>query len=113
VIPLADLDADEDAVLLGWVREIVAADGIASAEEQVRVLELRRALGDARVDRAIESAKVRFPDRRSLRAAAARVTRPAARTAILGFLRRLAASDSVTPREEQPLRWLAATWGLE
>jgi hypothetical protein len=110
---LRELTVDEDVVLLGWAREIVAADGTTSAPEQVRLLQLRKDLGDERVDRAIEAARLWFPDRASLRTAAARVTRPAARAAIYAFLRRLAAADSVSPREEQPLRWLAATWGLE
>lgn len=110
---LADLTRDEDAVLLGWAREIVQADGTTSAPEQVRLLQLRAELGDERVDRATEAARLRFPDRASLRAAAARVTRPSARAAIYAYLHRLAVSDSMSPREEQPLRWLAATWGLE
>jgi hypothetical protein len=110
---LTHLTPDEDAVLLGWMREIVQTDGEYTDAEREEVVKLRAHLGAERFDRAIVEANERFPDRHALKDGAKTVTRPEARASIYAFLRELAASDEVTADEEKPLKWLASWWDLK
>ena len=109
---LRDLTPDEDAVLLGFMREIITADGEYSGPERAQVLALESALGKDRVGRAMADAKKRFPSRKELKDAAKLVTRPEARTAIFAFLEKVAKSDILTSEEDQPLKWLASWWDI-
>jgi hypothetical protein len=109
---LSHLTPDEDAVLLGWMREIVQTDGEYTDAEREEVVKLRLLLGNERFDRAIVAANERFEDRAALKEGAKAITRPEARRAIYDFLRTLAESDEITAEEEKPLRWLASWWDL-
>lgn len=109
---LKDLSPDEDVLLAGFLREIIQADGDYSAAEQVHVKRLRDTLGEARFDRAIASATTRFTSRAALKDAAKAITRTESQLTIFAFLETVAVSDSVTPEEDRPLRWLASWWQI-
>lgn len=107
---LRELTADEDVVLLGFLDEIVSADGEYSKEEHKHVAALEATLGKPRVEAALAAVNARMKSRADLEKAARGVTRVEARNAILGFLEAVAASDGLAPSEEDPLKWLAAAW---
>lgn len=109
---LVDLTNDEEAVLLGWMREIIQTDGEYSDEERAEVIELRKRLGAERFDRAIVAANERFDGRAALKEAAKAITRQQARQAIYDFLEQLAGADELTADEEKPLKWLASWWAI-
>lgn len=109
---LADLTTDEEAVLLGWMREIIQTDGEYSDEERAEVIQLRTHLGAERFDRAIVAANERFENRAALKDGAKALTRQEARQAIYDFLKELAGSDELTADEEKPLKWLASWWAI-
>lgn len=109
---LTHLTTDEDAVLLGWMREIIQTDGEYSDEERAEVIELRKHLGAERFDRAIVAANERFEDRAALKDGAKAIERQEARQAIYDFLEQLAGSDELTADEEKPLKWLASWWSI-
>jgi hypothetical protein len=109
---LRELTPEEDAVLLGFMREIITADGQYSGPERAQVLALESALGKDRVGRAMADAQQRFPTRTDLKEAAKLVTRVEARQTIFAFLEKVAKSDILTGEEDQPLKWLASWWDI-
>ena len=109
---LAHLTTDEEAVLLGWMREIIQTDGEYSDAERSEVIQLRTHLGAERFDRAIVTANERFENRAALKDGAKAITRQEARQAIYDFLKELAGSDELTADEEKPLKWLASWWAI-
>jgi len=110
---LADLTTDEEAVLLGWMREIIQTDGEYTAEERAEVIHLRTHLGAERFDRAIVTANERFENRAALKEGAKGIKRQEARQAIYDFLKQLVGTDELTADEEKPLKWLASWWSIQ
>src|SRR5688572_13769468 len=110
---LRELNPDEDTVLLGFLDEIISADGEYSASEKQHFAGLETALSPERVATAIAEVNRKFPNRALLEGAAKEVTRPEARQAILGFLQKVAKSDDLSGNEDEALRWLAKAWKLE
>jgi hypothetical protein len=109
---LRDLTADEDIVLLGFLDEIISADGEYSDSEKAKFAALEAVIGKERVEKAIAEVNRRFPTRQLLEEAAKTLSRPEARHAILDFLEGMAESDQVTDREDDALGWLASTWSI-
>lgn len=110
---LTDLNADEDVVLLGLLREVVQADGQYTDAERSKVDALRESLGPDRFDHAMLDAKRRFTTRDAMKAAAKEVTRAEVRAVIYATLLEVARADGVSRPEEKPLAWLASWWGIK
>jgi len=103
---LRDLTPDEDAVLLGFLDEVVSSDGEYSDSERAHTTRLETAIGKERVAAAIADVNRRFPSRGPLEMAAKGVSRPEAREAIYKFLEKIAA------KTDPSLVWLATTWSI-
>lgn len=110
---LSELNPDEDALLLGWMRVIIQADGEYSGEEREEVRALREVLGDERFDAAVATAKTRFPTTAALKSASKDRMRESAQRAIYSYLSELADVDDAVDAEERPLKWLASWWELK
>ncbi len=109
-LTLAELTADEQAVFMGLLREVVQADGAYSDEEKALVGEIETELGGDAFVTAMAAAKERFTSREALATAAKAVERTEARSLILSRLIHMAAADGVDEEEEKPLKWLARVW---
>src|SRR5688500_19676479 len=101
---LRDLTPDEDIVLLGFLDEIISADGEYTDSEKAKFTALEAAIGKDRVEKAIAEVNRRFPTRALLEGAAKAVDRHDARHAILDFLETMAESDAVSAGEDEALR---------
>jgi len=109
---LSELNHDETLVLLGFMRVIIQADGEFTESERVHVANVRTALGVERFQTAMQEATQRFDTNDALKEATRAIERPEAREAIHTLLVDVAESDSVTPDEEKPLRWIESWWSL-
>jgi tellurite resistance protein len=110
-LKLDDLDANEAACLLGFLREVVQADGEYSVEEQAKMAEVRAAMGSSKFDTAVADAKA-FKSRVELQEAAKQVTRTAAQQLIVDTLIKVAAVDGIEEDETRPMKWLVKHWGV-
>jgi uncharacterized tellurite resistance protein B-like protein len=108
---LDGLDANEAACFMGFLREVVQADGEYSVEEQAKMAELRKEMGGEKFDRAIADAKA-FKSRAELQACAKAVSRVDAQKLILNTLVRVAAVDGIEEDETRPMKWLVKQWGV-
>lgn len=110
---LHDLTTEEEICLMGLLREVIQADDDYSEPERVQVLEIRKALGEDRFNRAIDEAKQRYAgSRQALKEHVKTITRPDARAVIYATLQKVAASDGMIEGEAKPLDWLASWWDL-
>ncbi|MCS6797637.1 MAG: hypothetical protein NZ898_03745 [Myxococcota bacterium] len=109
---LSSLSEDDDALLLGLLRELVQADGRLSDAERAHLAKVRSAMGDDRFVRAMQAASSRFGTREALKQAARALTDEKRQRAIFDVVRTVAASDGLTDEEQAPLRWLASWWGI-
>jgi hypothetical protein len=107
---LKDLTTDEEIVLVGFLREIVIADGDYTEEESDEIRRVRDKMGPERFDAAIAHVRERAADRHALKELAKTVERKDARKLILDTLIHLSAVDGVDGAEERPLRWLVSYW---
>lgn len=107
---LKDLTSDEEIVLVGFLREIVMADGMYTEEESDEIRRVREKMGAERFDTAITHVRERAPNRDALKELAKTVDRKDARKLILDTLIHLSAIDGVDEAEEKPLRWLVSYW---
>ncbi len=108
---LDDLNANEAACLLGFLREVVQADGEYSVEEQGKMAELRAEMGSESFDRAVTDAKA-FASRADLQEAAKKVEREDAQKLIVNTLIKVAVIDGLDEDETRPMRWLVKQWGV-
>lgn len=109
---LSQLTHDEVFVLVGFMRVVIQADGEFSTAEREHVAIVRTALGTDRFTQAMLEATEAFSDNDALKRATKAITRPEARRAIHDVLVKVAESDSMTPEEEKPLRWIESWWDL-
>lgn len=109
---LSELSHDETLVLVGFMRVVIQADGDFSDAEREHVARVRTALGMERFHAAMLEAQTSFTSNDALKVAAKAVTRAEARRIIHAVLVDVAESDSVTPEEEKPLRWLESWWEI-
>ena len=107
---LNELNHEETVVLLGFMRVIIQADGEFTENERGHVARLREALGAERFQVAMHEASQWDND--ALKTATQAIERAEARKIIHALLVEVAESDSVTPEEEKPLRWLESWWTL-
>jgi uncharacterized tellurite resistance protein B-like protein len=108
---LDGLDSNEAACLLGFLREVVQADGEYSVEEQAKMGEVRASMGPSKFDAAVAAAKA-FKSRVELQEAAKLVTRVPAQQLIVDTLIKVAAVDGIEEDETRPMKWLVKHWGV-
>ncbi|MCB9616268.1 MAG: hypothetical protein H6722_27855 [Sandaracinus sp.] len=108
---LDGLNANEAACFLGFLREVVQADGEYSVEEQEKMAELRAEMGKEKFDQAIADAKA-FKSRADLQDAAMKVERESAQKLIVDTLIKVAAVDGIAQDETRPMKWLVKHWGV-
>lgn len=108
-----DLAPDERIALGGLLRLVIRSDGdfTEAEEETVNQLGEEHLGGAAAMWRVISDSAQACPRDADIRACAAKVTRPAARTVILDFMRKVAAGDEVSAEEETLIGWLETLWG--
>ena len=109
---LRELNAEEEVVLVGLLRDVAQADGRYSESEKRHVDRVRVALGEARFDKAVITAREHYGTRELLKEAAKAVTRKDARIVMYDTLDAMAAADGKTADEARPLAWLASWWEL-
>lgn len=108
---IADLDDAEQLALGGLLRMMIRKDGDFSDAEESRVDAIGEANGGREVVwRVISKSAQELPEDASIRAAAARVTRPEARAFMLDALSQVAAADGTTSTEDAMLTWLRSIW---
>lgn len=107
-----ELDHDERIALGGLLRLIIRSDGDFTVAEEETVNQLGvKHLGDAaELWSLISNSAQAAPNDAAIRASAAKVTRPAARAAILELVREVAAGDEVSPDEAELIGWLEDSW---
>lgn len=90
---------------------MIRRDGDFTEAEEAKVDSLGEASGGREVVwRMISRSAQELKDDPAIRAAAGRVTREEARSAILAALREVAASDGTSAPEDEMLRWLGSIW---
>ncbi|MFT5353013.1 MAG: tellurite resistance protein [Polyangiales bacterium] len=107
---LNELNADEQTLFLGLLREIVTADGEYSDEEREAVSAIETEMGSASFVAAMTRAKDEYHSRTDIVEAAKFITRLEAKKLVMDRLIHIASSDGVDDAEEKPLRWLAKAW---
>lgn len=107
---LNELNADEQTLFLGLMREIVTADGEYSDEERAETGAIETEMGADAFLSAMTHAKDKFHSRTDIMEAAKKITRVDAQKVIIDRLIHIASSDGVDDAEEKPLRWLANAW---
>lgn len=107
---LNELNADEQTLFLGLMREIVTADGEYSDEERAETGAIEAEMGADAFIAAMTRAKEEYHSRTDIMEAAKSISRVEAQKVIMDRLIHIASSDGVDDAEEKPLRWLAKAW---
>ncbi|MBX2800259.1 MAG: hypothetical protein KTR31_21445 [Myxococcales bacterium] len=110
---LFTLDDDELKVLVGFVKLIVHADRVVSAQERGMLRELHAEVGPARWNLAVHAAREAYPTVAELQADARAVRRPRVRQLVHDVLLDLADADELIEAEAAVVRWVVAEWGVD
>ena len=112
-LALSDLTHDETLALIGLLKILIEADKRFGLKESAMLQLVAERVGRKLFNQLTDEARSRFPDREALKAHAAGLARPEARTLIHATLREMALADEeVRAGEDDLLRWLAQTWHL-
>lgn len=109
---LKELDLQERVLLAALVKFTVMSDGVVSENEACEIDAIVSELGEAAYQEALDVAREKITDRKSLLLAVDSITRSEARELIYGTVIQLAIPESIDPREGEILDLLTAAWDL-